>query len=62
MMVYSESINLDHDDTTSAMFQLKEKVGEGKDMMFLESFTTFSYVEMAAKIKKFVKKEEMSNG
>ena len=60
MLVYCESINSDY-DPTGAMFWLKEKVGEGRDMVFLDRFKTFSYAEMAAEIEKIVKRE-VSNG
>ena len=42
-------------DTTSAMFQLLEKVGNGRDIVYLERCKTFSYAEMAAAIEKIVR-------
>lgn len=45
-----------HDiDTTSAMFQLLEKVGRGQNIVYLERCKTFSYAEMADAIEKIVR-------
>lgn len=45
-----------HDiDTTSAMLQLLEKVGRGRNIVYLERCKTFSYAEMAAAIEKIVR-------